>query len=45
MEERIADFIAALRAAGVRISIAESEDAFRATERLGLKERQLFQDA
>ena len=45
MEERIADFIAALRAAGVRISIAESEDAFRATERLGLRERQLFQDA
>lgn len=45
MEQRIADFIAALRAAGVRISIAESEDAFRATERLGLKERQVFQDA
>jgi uncharacterized protein with von Willebrand factor type A (vWA) domain len=45
MEERIAAFISALRTAGLRISIAESEDAFRATERLGLRERQVFQDA
>jgi uncharacterized protein with von Willebrand factor type A (vWA) domain len=45
MEQRIVEFIAGLRAAGVRISLAESEDAFRATERMGVRDRREFQDA
>ncbi len=36
MEQRIVEFIAALRAVGVRISIAESEDAFNATRFMGV---------
>jgi hypothetical protein len=36
-------FIAALRTAGVRISLAESADAFRAVESLGVQARQTFQ--
>ncbi len=42
MEERILKFIAALRAAGVRISLAESADAFRAVDSLGIKNREAF---
>lgn len=42
MEERIVKFIAALRAAGVRISLAESADAFRAVDSLGIKDREVF---
>ena len=42
MEERIAKFIAALRAANVRISLAESADAFRAIDSLGIKDREVF---
>ena len=42
MEERIVKFIAALRAAGVRISLAESADAFRAVDNLGIKDREIF---
>jgi hypothetical protein len=42
VEERILKFIAALRAAGVRISLAESADAFRAIEDLGIKDRENF---
>ncbi len=42
MEERILKFIAALRAAGVRISLAESADAFRAVDSLGIKDREAF---
>lgn len=42
MEERIVKFIAALRGAGVRISLAESADAFRAIDNLGIKDRELF---
>jgi uncharacterized protein with von Willebrand factor type A (vWA) domain len=42
MEERIVKFIAALRSAGVRISLAESEDAFRAVDCLGVKNRDVF---
>ncbi len=45
MEQRIVEFIAALRAAGVRISIAESEDAFNATHFLGVTDPTLFHDA
>ena len=42
MEERILKFIAALRASGVRISLAESVDAFRAVDNLGVKDREAF---
>jgi len=42
MEERILKFIAALRAGGVRVSLAESADAFAAIDRLGVKSRELF---
>ena len=42
MEERIIKFITALRAAGVRISLAESADAFRAVEKLGIQDRETF---
>lgn len=42
MEERILRFIAALRATGVRISLAESADAFRAIDSLGIKNRLAF---
>jgi uncharacterized protein with von Willebrand factor type A (vWA) domain len=42
MEDRIVRFIAALRAGGVRVSLAESADAFRAVENLGVEEREAF---
>jgi uncharacterized protein len=42
MEERIVKFVAALRAAGVRISLAESQDAFQAVQQLGIKDREMF---
>ena len=42
MDERIVEFIAGLRAAGVRVSIAESQDAFNATGFLGIQNRQDF---
>lgn len=45
MEQRIIDFIAGLRAAGVRVSIAESGDAFRAVETLGVQQRESFRIA
>ncbi len=45
MEQGIVDFIAGLRAAGVRISIAESEDAFNAARCMGVLSRADFQDS
>ena len=42
MEDRIIQFIAALRAGGVRVSLAESADAFMAVENLGVEEREAF---
>ena len=45
MDQRIVDFIAGLRAAGVRISVAESEDAFKATRCMGVADRTDFQDS
>jgi uncharacterized protein len=42
MEERIVKFISALRAAGVRISLAESADAFTAIDHLGIQNREKF---
>jgi hypothetical protein len=42
MDARIVHFIAALRASGVRISLAESEDAMHAIDQLGVEDRELF---
>lgn len=42
MQERLLKFIAALRAAGVRVSLSESEDAFRAVDHVGVKGRDAF---
>ena len=42
MEQRLVEFIAALRAFGVRISISESQDAFNATEHMGIQHREIF---
>lgn len=42
MEHRIARFVAGLRASGVRVSIAESQDAWRAIETMGIADRDVF---
>jgi uncharacterized protein with von Willebrand factor type A (vWA) domain len=42
MEHRIARFIAGLRASGVRVSIAESQDAWKAIEHMGITDRRAF---
>jgi uncharacterized protein with von Willebrand factor type A (vWA) domain len=45
MEKRLLEFIGALRAAGVRVSMAESADALRAIEAIGVGNRGLFKTA
>ncbi|NJK80093.1 MAG: VWA domain-containing protein [Chloroflexaceae bacterium] len=45
MDERVVNFIAALRASGVRVSVAESADALRAMESAGISDRDLFRAA
>lgn len=45
MDERIVEFIQALRAAGVRISLAESEDSMHALEHASITDRELFRSA
>lgn len=42
MDERIIRFISALRASGVRISLAESADAFQAVDKIGVQDREQF---
>jgi uncharacterized protein len=42
MDERIIKFITALRASGVRISLAESADAFSAIDQMGVKDKDAF---
>jgi uncharacterized protein len=42
MDDRIIDFVRGLRAAGVRVSMAESADAMRAVEVLGIMDKELF---
>jgi len=42
MEERIVKFVAALRSAGVRVSLAESTDAFSAVDLIGIRDREIF---
>ena len=45
MEQRMVDFVAGLRAAGLRVSVAESSDAFRAVDQLGVADRNAFRSA
>lgn len=45
MEQRLIDFITGLRAGGVRISLAESADAWRAIELMGVQDRERFRQA
>lgn len=42
MDKRIIQFVSALRSAGVRISLAESADAFQAVELMGVRDRDTF---
>ena len=42
MDDRIVEFIAALRARGVRVSLAESADAMRAVAATGIADRDIF---
>lgn len=42
MDDRLIDFIAALRSAGVRVSVAESADALRAMAAAGITDREVF---
>ena len=45
MESRIIEFIRGLRAAGVRVSLAESVDAMHAVDVLGIGEKRLFKES
>ncbi len=45
MEKRMVDFIRTLRAAGVRISLAESIDAMHGVDEVGVNERESFRAA
>ncbi len=42
MDRRLVEFVTAMRTAGVRISLAESEDAFKAIDSLGIQDREIF---
>lgn len=44
MDQRIIEFIRGLRAAGVRVSVAESQDALRATAHMGVGDKDLFRE-
>jgi uncharacterized protein len=45
MEQRLIEFIAGLRAAGARISVAESMDSFNAIHQVGVADRETFRAA
>ena len=45
MDKRIVDFIRAMRAAGVRISLAESQDAMHGIDHIGVNSRDTFGSA
>ncbi len=45
MDDRIVEFIRGLRAAGVRVSLAESIDALHAVETLGIREKGIFRQS
>jgi len=42
MESRILQLISALRASGVRVSLAESSEAFSAVDLIGIQDREHF---
>ncbi|MFT5195641.1 MAG: hypothetical protein ACI9EW_001859 [Cellvibrionaceae bacterium] len=43
MNGRVIEFVRGLRAAGVRVSVAESQEALQAVQVLGVRDRSLFQ--
>jgi uncharacterized protein with von Willebrand factor type A (vWA) domain len=45
MEQRVVEFANVLRRNGVRVSLAENMDVFRALQRVGIADPQLFRDA
>ena len=45
VDDRVIDFVRGLRAAGVRVSLAESMDAMRAVSVLGIKDKGRFQES
>ena len=45
MDERLTEFVRGLRAAGVRVSMAESADARRAISLIGIQNRDLFYES
>ncbi len=45
MDDRIVEFVRGLRAAGVRVSMAESVDAMRATAVVGVNDKDLFRES
>ncbi len=42
MQDRIVQFVRAMRSKGVRVSLAETADAFSAIEQLGIQDRETF---
>lgn len=45
MDQRIVEFITALRSSGVRVSLAESADAMKAIDAVGVMDRETFKHA
>ena len=45
MDQRIVEFVTALRSQGVRVSLAESADAVRAISAVGMLDREMFKSA
>ena len=45
MQRKIVEFTNILRKAGIRVSVAESLDSFRALDEMSLDDRELFRDA
>jgi len=45
MDDRVIEFVRGMRAAGVRISLAESMDAMRAIEALGITDKTIFKSS
>ncbi|MFO7681941.1 MAG: VWA domain-containing protein [Chloroflexota bacterium] len=45
MDNRVIEFVRGMRAAGVRVSLAESMDAMRAIEALGIQDKTIFKSS
>ena len=45
MDDRIVEFVRGLRAAGVRVSLAESVDAMHAVQTLGINDKKIFRES